>query len=108
MLAGVLLLYQHIRYSHKEENWPSVEGVVVSSVVNKQLNNLTYHYKPFIKYTYVVGNEQYDGTYYQAISNGYLDEESALKIIKPYPEGTKVIVHYNPNNPDESVLADLQ
>lgn len=106
-LLAVVLIYQKINHNSKISKWPSVEGVVMNSTVIKKIRNLKMHYWPFIKYSYVVENEKYVGTYYDSISSGYLSEEAALRIINDFPEGEPILIYYNPDKPGESVIAEL-
>ena len=107
LLVISLLIFEKFRHNSKVEKWPSVEAVVVYSTVMKKIKNVTFHYKPFVKYSYVVENEKYEVVYYESMSSGYLKEESALEITSRFPEGEKVTVHYNPDDPKDSILADL-
>lgn len=108
LVFAIALLIHNIRHNYKTQKWPAVEVRVVASFVNEEFGNTTYYYKPFIKYSYVVDNEKYEDVYYDAISNGHLEKESALEVIKLFPEGKTIIIHYNPNNPKDSIIADLQ
>ena len=107
-LVFLLVLFQKMNHRLKTNKWPSVEGVVVYSLIKKEFGNIKIHYKPFIKYRYTVGDKTFENIYYKTTSSGFLNEESALKIINQFPEGEIITVHYNPKNPEDSILSDLQ
>jgi hypothetical protein len=107
-LVFLFLLFQKINHDSKASKWPSVEGVVVNSTVVKKFKNIKLRYWPFIQYSYIVENEKYEKIYYEPMSSGYLKKEHALKITNRFPEGATVTVHYNPDNPDDNILANLQ
>lgn len=102
------LMYQSVTHKSKVEKWPWVEGVVEISFVKKEIKNIKLRFKPFIQYKYEVGNIEYKKIYYDTTSTGFLEESDALKITNRFPQGKEIVVHYNPDNPDESILAELQ
>ena len=108
VLVGALLVFQRISHNSKTNKWPSVRGIVVISIVKKELKNVNPRYKPFIQYEYIVENVEYEQTYYDSLSSGYLSKEDALEITKRFPEGKEIVIHYNPDNPDDSIIRDLQ
>ncbi len=91
--------------------WPSVEGEITLSRVNRTVSTrgrgkdrtTTVSYLAEFKYRYMVGilyeNDQY--SFFLTDING---EEDARKASNEFPEGSKVRVYYNPDNPRDSVL----
>lgn len=95
----------------RAKSWIIVQGVIADSYINehertKKSNNKSYlvtEYTPQINFDYTVEEKQYrnDRVFWGTRSNS---QKSALKQIKKYPVGKPVMVHYNPNNPADSVL----
>ncbi len=84
------------------KKWPVTTGVIVSSkVVGKRA------FRPDIKYKYTINNKSYSDTTFLHVPgfggrSNRLD--AAEKIVQGFPPGTSVTVHYNPTNPQQSVL----
>lgn len=83
--------------------WPTVDGVVVSSQVQRGCKNLAY-YLPFVTYRYTVERQEYVGRRIAFGANTCSSESDATKITNAYPEGKTVQVHFDPSFPHESVL----
>ena len=112
LLLGLLLIvagaFLVIFNSEKMEKvlalkkWPVTTGVIVSSkVVGERA------FRPDIKYHYAVNGKSYSDTTYLHVPgfggrSNRLD--AAEKIVQSLPPGTSVTVHYNPVNPQQSVL----
>jgi hypothetical protein len=103
-----------MRYVRQASRWPVVPGRVVASGVEsyrKWWADGSYsrryrtHYKSSVLYTYEVNGRQYTGdrltigVNVSATVPGFGERTAAR-----YPVGTEVEVHYNPQNPGESVL----
>jgi hypothetical protein len=90
-------------------NWPTVPGKVLASEVLRSLpltaqNSLDYTYTPTIRYAFEVGGKAYEG---DTIQFGLVSGKNPIleeAVLKPYPVGAKVNVHYDPANPKNSVL----
>ncbi len=97
--------YHTYKEALKTENWPSVTGTIIETRVIR--NNIRYStsYSPYIKYSYVVENKQYINT---VIYSGNMSLTGSYETIKDfideYPNNSQVMVYYNPNSPQDSVL----
>jgi uncharacterized protein DUF3592 len=83
--------------------WPVVEGVVLSSQVQRGCKNFAY-YLPFVSYRYTVERQEYVGRRIAFGANICSSESDAAKIANAYPEGKTIQVHFDPASPDESAL----
>lgn len=104
---------QRIKDARASSAWPSTEGKIISSRVEKKTNttytagrpiNSAPSYFANIFYEYTVGDMKYS---YKRISfgdYGNSDYSRAEEIINRYPEGKKIQVFYKPSDPNNSVL----
>jgi hypothetical protein len=98
-----------IRKAQTAKTWPTTPGVILSSGLNEQSNydseDHTSHttYEPYVLYRFTLMGQEYQGNHL-AIGNASYDYRTASKKIAPYPQGTNVTVHYNPEDPSEAVL----
>jgi uncharacterized protein DUF3592 len=108
--AGLLIFgWSQSRKGNSAQNWPITTGTIVSADLSQQSrrNQQGYHdvtYAPVVEYTYEVNGQTYRG---DKISSGWTvsyNLSMAQNKMNKYPPGTKVDVHYNPNNPAEAVL----
>jgi len=87
------------------ETWPTVDGVVFSSEVSSYKDSKkNTRYSANVNYSYMIENKEYTSNDISMSEVTSSNVSSAEKICKQYPEGTKVKVFYNPENPDESLL----
>ncbi len=103
LLAGAALvglsLWLKLR-SQQCLQWPSVTGRVTESRVDDAHLETT---KPILRYHYEVGGTTYVG--FRASFSGYGVSRTAMEaVVKPYPQGSRVRVYYNPRNPASAVL----
>ncbi|MBB4036331.1 hypothetical protein GGR21_002233 [Dysgonomonas hofstadii] len=94
------------RKSKNTLNWDSVEGTVCESKIDKYITtDPEVSYKAVIRYSYTVDGKEYTST--RIFFGDILREGFSFKskrLIKKYFRGMTVDVHYNPSNPEESVL----
>jgi hypothetical protein len=85
--------------------WPTVQGKVIRcGVIMQRRPNGGSTYRSDICYEYTAAGARREGN---VIRFGNLDlatEPAAQKILDPYPAGTVVTVHYQPDNPAVAVL----
>lgn len=116
LIGGAVLLvisFSIARRARASRRWPSVNGVVVSSKILKELSSSTsnsrrvaadYQYKPEVAFEYTVHGVTYISNKvsfadYSANSTGY-----ATRVTERYPEGRAVAVFYDPDEPGAGVL----
>ena len=91
----------------RSEGWSTVAGTVFESRVQYTPGHgkVGPTYKPRISYRYKVGGLVYEGDRFSfgraTFGSGCQDAES---IVGQHPVGSSVRVHYDPTNPDDSVL----
>lgn len=98
--AGVWTLIKSIR----TESWPVTDGVIESAKIQSHTSNKGgTSYAPEVTYTYRVAGVNYGG---DKIAIGQMSSSSdyARSVLKRYPVGGKVTVHYSSTNPVEAVL----
>jgi hypothetical protein len=104
-VAGVILVAVQARgvaENRKLRNWPTVTGTVISSEVIG-----IRAFRPNIVYEYVVGGETYrDSTSLNPPSFGNRNtrEGEATALTEEYSVGREVLVHYDPQQPSNSLL----
>jgi hypothetical protein len=111
ILAGVGVVIHAVRTSRKLEAaqlWPSVKGLVTTSVV-KRSGGKNRVYRAEIRYTYSVHGQELKGRRYALggevnTSSRARAEERCAK----YPEGCEPEVYYDPSNPKDACLERIQ
>lgn len=102
------------REARRAKSWPTTSGRIVSSRVGSyekrvggggQTGKLYRFYSAVVEYAYTVKDRQYHST---QLSFGAQDSTTAkgpadAKAAR-YPEGSEVVVHYEPRNPGNAVL----
>jgi hypothetical protein len=96
--ASAILTWQRKRKNEIAEGWPSVEGTIQFVDVSPIFD--TTNFRATLTYSYFAG-EYRSGKFTQ----DFYSEESANKFAQPMKD-KKVPIHYNPKDPDKSVLED--
>jgi hypothetical protein len=111
LLVGVGVVIHSIRTSRKIEAaqlWPSVKGLVTTSVV-KRSGGKNRVYSAKIRYTYSVHGFEFKGRRYAL--GGELDTSNRARAearCAKYPEGSEPEVYYDPSNPKDACLERVQ
>lgn len=114
-VLGVGLLIFGLRERKKAratEAWPTVNGTIVSSKLEKNTrtdrrDGRTYThttYAPVVEYTYEVGGKTYQGNHIFPGATMSYDLGTAQNIVNRYQLGLPATVHYDSANPTEAVL----
>ena len=111
--AGLFILWGYFRARRQAQaslGWPAVEGEILEAYVRREEETdadgewrVTYF--PEVRYAYRVLGQEYVGN--QITFGGTLGGSSparARAVVARYPEGERVTVYYNPDNPQEAVL----
>jgi hypothetical protein len=85
--------------ARKTQHWPCVEGVIEEAGLSSDKNDLF----PNIKFCYTIGSSTYSRAMEFPVDITPT-QEFAASYIEKYPVGSKVQVHYNPNNPENATL----
>ncbi|TVR47340.1 MAG: DUF3592 domain-containing protein [Planctomycetota bacterium] len=104
---GVLVFgINSLRLAIASSDWPSVEGVVVSSeVVSSRDSDGNTTYRPNVVYEYEVDGANFVGDRLAfGGSVGTSGGGSARSVVQRYPVGKVIDVHYRPGHPQTAVL----
>lgn len=103
-IGVVLVIFQDQALEHyfRLKNWPTTEGVVISSkVIGKRA------FRPDIQYQYEVDGQIHQGSTYLDLPGfgGRINRLGAAEyFVHEYPAGKILTVHYNPNRVSESLI----
>ncbi len=99
------------------KSWQSTEAIIKEvetrsdrrdNVADKDYLNQSFEHELYIRYVYSVGNQDYTSTWKKAASIKSTDdiiEWSEFEQGQPFQIGNQVMIHYNPDNPNESELS---
>jgi hypothetical protein len=112
-LGGILAASFMLAAAWQSLSWPTVQGSISSSRVTKTSSKLT-RYGVGVTYSYWVEGRLYWGEVYSHSSDtlpgSFRNEDEALKeyashaLFRQWQRGRPVTVHYDPQDPSESVL----
>jgi hypothetical protein len=85
-------------------SWPSVQGQVTSSEVERSTSEGDTSYLPQVDYAYTVNDVSYRGDRITFGQNSYGSRRGAEEVVARYPVGQTVAVYYDPVEPDSAVL----
>src|SRR6185437_16681261 len=101
----VMRLSEATLHQHDSEAFPHVPGVVLSSEVTVTHGSRgSTHYHVHVSYRYAVDGVNYTGYRYRYDGHP-TGEASANSVVNTHPPGAAVVVYYNPQNPQDTVLA---
>ncbi len=107
-LAVIMKTWAHIRLVWASQSWVTTEGTVCHTTIDYGTrvfpsSGKQVFYFANVIYQYVVNDKEYSNDQ-RCFGNDRGSESQALKTAAHYPEGMKVSVVYNPQNPKQSVL----
>jgi len=114
-VAGLLVLYfgvDALMKGYESRQWPSVQGQISKSYIDRQLKNRSDTMGSSIRYVARIGyTYRIDGKIYYCNTIGFGKNEyssqkrsKTKKYLKRYPMGKPVMVYYNPADPHSAVL----
>jgi len=97
----------------KTSSWPSVDGTILSSSMEKTSRRVkrtngssgrktSYHLN--VAYAYEVNQQKYENDRFSYGTESYRKLSKAKEALARYPKGKRVPVFYDPDNPSHSVL----
>lgn len=95
--------YVKLKVSRESAAWPTVEGRVSQARLDTTRSDGTTKYAPRLSYTYAVGGVRYTGHDVSAVTS-YTSRARADEVLRRYPSGATVSVHYDPEKPSAAVL----
>jgi cell division protein YceG involved in septum cleavage len=105
-LSGVMTIMN----GRTSSSWPSVKGTIIASGVSSERKRETTTQRAYISsdaaliYQYQVNGRAYSSGKIRIGDFAFRSGSRAKEIVSKYPEGKKVIVYYNPKNPEITVL----
>jgi hypothetical protein len=114
-LGGVMvlaMLWTSRRQVAEASNWPQTAGRIVSSTVEHyrqrvggaRTGSLVTFYEAVVEYDYSVSGRDYHSTRLSFGAKTAGSQQRAEAAAARYPEGSQVMVHYDPKNPANAVL----
>lgn len=86
-------------------SWPTVDGTVLTSSVEHRTDGEGDDiYSPLVVYRYTVNGRTFTNDTIKQLREAYDSRREAEGITSAYPVGIKVNVHYDPDQPERSVL----
>ncbi len=108
IIVGLLSLQQ----GKQTKTWKVIAGKIIQSTLEekrqdiRQADGVTHSemgYQPQVNYEYRLGDRVYTGHRINLVERQYT-QAAGKKAVEKYPVGGTVQVHFDPNNPEESVL----
>jgi Protein of unknown function (DUF3592) len=112
LVIGLILLVIGIlqrNQAQEAQSWPITSGVIIGSglLEHKHFDAEDHHteitYEPQVQYQFSVNGQAFAGNRIAFGTVSYPYQTAANKIAS-YPQGTSVTVHYDPDDPNQSVL----
>lgn len=114
LIGGILLVLALNTRSSSDlsREWPEVDGVVLAAAMQEyahletEVGKAKHTYEPVVTYQYTVNGHPFTN-HRISVGASRFNYRTAEKILKRYASGTAVHVHYNPQDPQESVLETM-
>src|SRR5579883_1524537 len=92
-------------YQIKAIGYPSTEGTMVSSQVKEEEGEDGPVHGVSVAYNYTVDGKAYTGQRYRYVDRMSSGSRWANNMVQNHPPGGKVLVYYDPQQPNNSLLA---
>jgi len=102
-LAAIGVYTMDIVSSTRATAWPTSEGTVTYSGASRGCSN-SASFWPKVRYQYSVAGQPYIGERLVFGNIGCGAKDDAESIVQKFPVHSNVIVHFNPQDPGDSVL----
>lgn len=109
LLFGVLA-WRAWQIKQHSPHWPSVDGEMLSARAIAQnetgdhQGTPNHEWRTEVRYRYSVNGVEHTGNRIRAFGLRHFSEEEALTEIKPFQQGQRVKVYFDPAKPSSSVL----
>jgi hypothetical protein len=116
VVFGLILVIISItskRRAKAAQAWPTIPGAVLASRVDIHTTtdsegHTSTTYRPMVDYQYSIMGQEYRASRIAFGANTF-NRKKSDSIIAKYPAGQQVMVHYNPDKPEDAVLeAEVQ
>ena len=110
IIIGGLLIFASLKTLIKANNssWKTTNGTITSSkevaILEFSSETIVPRKEPSVGYEYCVEGNHYSNSNVYNVDNYVEVDTKTEEILKKFPPGKKVSVHYNQNNPKESFL----
>ena len=91
--------------SKRNKSWKITEGEIINSKMQESYFDEGAMYKAVIQYKYIIGEKEYFSN--RVFHGDYIGKnfsKSVKTLINKYVKGATVLVYYNPQHPNKSVL----
>jgi hypothetical protein len=103
--GGILGVIAYLTFMTKRsKNWPTTSGQVKSSRISYDSGSDKTSGTPYVLYAFEVNGKKYKSSVINPGDVTLADNDAAARVVARYPTGTNVIVHYNPQNPEDAFL----
>ena len=110
-MGTVMLIYggYMLHKSAQSSSWPSVDGVIRSVNIERQMSSSGDHgpsttYAAGVTYDYAFDGKTFSGNRIRMVKVFSSDQSCAMEDERRYPVGKQVKVFYSPSDPADSVL----
>jgi hypothetical protein len=86
-------------------SWPTVEGRLLECRLQENADSDGSNWEVKVRYSYAVAGREFEGKRVAFGYGGDSTHEEHQVIYEKLQSGSRVMVHYNPSNPSDSVLA---
>lgn len=86
-------------------SWPTVEGRFLECRLQENPDSESTTWEVKVRYGYSVAGREFEGNRVAFGYNGSSTHEEHQEIYEKLQSGSRVLVHYQPSNPSDSVLA---
>jgi hypothetical protein len=92
------------RSAWRASDWPATAGVVLESTIEEQSDAESTRHIAHIRYEYQVGRQRYVSSRISFTPQALDSSRWSIELVRKYPAGSSVQVHYDPADPWESAL----
>lgn len=93
-----------LEQAKSSESWPTVQGTVIESELDRRRKDGSTTYKAIVVYEYEISGEEYEGDRIWFGQYSSSNRSEMQKLVREFPEGKKVTVFYSPDDSSASVL----
>ena len=104
VLCFDVMMAREVAGQIRSEKFPTTPGEVLRSEVTTSRSRKGTSYKAVIRYRYVVEDHPYESTRLRFGQISSSDRQGAYALVAQYQPGSRVTVHFNPDNPSEALL----
>lgn len=113
VLARWLFARKNADVAAAHATWHAAEGEILSAKIHETSRELEYgtqtEYVPDVRYRFNAGGASYEGDCFDfARRHACVAENTAQKLIAPYPAGTRVQLRHDPADPSRNALTISQ